>query len=132
VKGRTVAATVVQPSPIDGLGLFAAEVIHAGETILEWSDCARILTEAEARALPAAERRFLSFIEGQHVLFEAPARFVNHSCAPNARGSGGRDLATRDIAAGEEITVDYVAEQVPGLDLECACGAPECRRRLRT
>jgi hypothetical protein len=33
----------------------------------------------------------------------------------------------RVIEAGEEVTVDYAAEQVPGLRLECNCGAPNCR-----
>jgi hypothetical protein len=56
-------------------------------------------------------------MDGQNVLFHPPARFVNHSCNPNARGSDSRDVASRVIEAGEEITVDYVAEQVPGLKL---------------
>ncbi len=124
--------TAVHASPIHGLGLFAAEPIRAGETILAWRDCARTLSDGQAAALPAEERRYLSFIDGQHVLFDPPARFVNHSCAPNARGGGERDAALRDIAAGEEITVDYVAERVPGLDLACRCGAPGCRGHLRT
>jgi len=40
------------------------------------------------------------------------ARFLNHSATPNlrpdfAREPHGVDLALRDIAAGEELTVDY-------------------------
>jgi len=125
-----MARVVIGPSAIHGLGLFAAEPIGAGTTIIEWSDCARILTEDQVAALPPEERKYLSFIEGRHVLFEPPARFVNHSCDPNARGGSGRDAALRDIGAGEEITVDYVLEQVPGLDLRCCCGSPGCRGRL--
>jgi len=34
------------------------------------------------------------------------------------------------IEAGEEITVDYVAEQVPGLRLQCNCRMPNCRGLL--
>lgn len=126
-----MARTFVGPSAIHGLGLFASKPIRAGETILEWSECSRVLTEEQVAALPPEERRYLSFIEGRNILFEPPARFVNHSCDPSARGSSGRDAALRDIAAGEEITVDYVQEKVPGLDLECHCGSPKCRRTLK-
>jgi SET domain-containing protein len=59
-----------------------------------------------------------------------PARFLNHSCAPNcdAEVDEGRIwvIANRDIRAGEELTFNY------GYDLEdykkypCRCGAPEC------
>jgi len=71
-------------------------------------------------------------IDGEHILMEPPSRFVNHSCTPNACGAGMRDVATRAIDAGEEITVDYVAEQVPGLRLQCNCGAQNCRGVLVT
>ncbi len=59
-----------------------------------------------------------------------PARLINHSCAPNCEAVLGEGriwiVATRDIAAGEELTFNY------GFDLEdyrnypCACGAPNC------
>ena len=77
--------------------------------------------------LPTEERIFVSVIDGQNVLFKPPARFVNHSCNPNARASARRDVAIRVIDAGDEITVDYVAEQVPQLKLQCNCQAPNCR-----
>jgi hypothetical protein len=34
-----------------------------------------------------------------------PARFVNHSCNPDSRGSDRQDVAIRTIEAGEETTV---------------------------
>lgn len=126
-----MARTFFGPSAIHGVGLFAVKPIRAGETILEWSECSQVLSEEQVAALSPGELRYVSFIEGRSILFEPPARFVNHSCDPNARGSSGRDSALRDIAAGEEITVDYVQEQVPGLDLECHCGSPKCRGNLK-
>ena len=56
-------------------------------------------------------------------------RFTNHSCRPNARLSirDGRVefYALRDIASGEEITVDYGETHHEG-QLKCRCGAPGC------
>jgi uncharacterized protein len=68
---------------------------------------------------------------GERILCWDLARFVNHSCEANAVSTGWDfDVATRDIAAGEEITNDYGA-----LNLErsflCHCGAESCRRTVR-
>jgi hypothetical protein len=55
--------------------------------------------------------------------------WVNHSCEPNA-GMGGNVLlvSMRDIAAGEEITLDYALFLTdPGFAMECHCGAVACR-----
>jgi SET domain-containing protein len=60
-------------------------------------------------------------------------RWINHSCDPNAEveaeedGKGGawaRIIASRRIAAGEEITYHYAFAQE--LAEPCNCGAPEC------
>jgi len=87
----------------------------------------RVLSEEAVDALPPTEKSFVSVIDGRNILMEPPARFVNHSCNPNARGSDRQDIAIRIIEAGEEVTVDYAAEHVPGLSLECNCQAPNCR-----
>jgi SET domain-containing protein len=61
-----------------------------------------------------------------------PMRFTNHSCQANARlciRQGRVEFyALRDIAAGEEITVDYGETHHEG-QLRCRCGAPGCRRQ---
>jgi hypothetical protein len=57
-------------------------------------------------SLSREERIFLSVIDGRNVLMTPPARFVNHSCNPNARGTDLYDVALRVIEAGEEVTVD--------------------------
>jgi hypothetical protein len=38
--------------------------------------------------------------------------------------------ATRDIAAGDEITFDYCTSNDWPQDWACACGAPQCRGRI--
>jgi hypothetical protein len=119
---------VVKDSPIHGKGVFASRRIEPGEVIIE--GCREVLSDEAVKALPAEERNFISVIDGLNILMKPPARFVNHSCNPNARGSDHCDTAIRVIEGGEEITVDYVAEQVPGLRLECNCKAPNCRGLL--
>ena len=121
---------VVRHSPIHGHGVFAARRFDPGDVVLDWSGCSDVLTDDEVHALPPEERIFVSVIDGQNILFRPPARFINHSCNPNARGHDRHDIATRVIETGEEITVDYLAEQVPGLRLTCTCHEPNCRGLL--
>lgn len=54
---------------------------------------------------------------------------VNHSCAPNcAIDVSARTLITlRPIAAGEELTFDYLTTETVLADpFECQCGATNC------
>ena len=55
--------------------------------------------------------------------------FSNHSCAPNI-GVQGQIVfvAMRDIEAGEELTHDWAMTDDDDYELECRCGAAECRR----
>ena len=121
---------VVHASPIHGRGVFAARHIEPGEIVID--GCREVLSDDAVTALPVEERIFLSVMDGRNVLMKPPARFVNHSCNPNARGTDRHDIAIRAIEAGEEVTVDYVAEHVPGLRLECNCKSPNCRGWLVT
>ena len=119
---------VVHDSAIHGRGVFAARRIEPGEVIID--GCREVLNDEALEALPPEERIFISVMDGQNILMKPPATFVNHSCNPNARGTDQRDIAIRVIEAGEEVTVDYVAEHVPGLRLQCNCRAPNCRGLL--
>ena len=55
---------------------------------------------------------------------------VNHSCDPNLGWSDAQTLvAVRDIAAGEELTVDYAtAIDDPAFVMMCHCGTLRCRQ----
>ena len=57
-------------------------------------------------------------------------QFVNHSCAPNCfvKIVKGHILfyALRDLAAGEELLLDYEYSW-HGDDYGCSCGAENCR-----
>lgn len=59
-------------------------------------------------------------------------RPVNHACDPTAWLQGLDVVARRDIAAGEEITLEYATfydDRMP--DFGCACGSPRCRGTIR-
>jgi serine/threonine protein kinase len=63
------------------------------------------------------------------------ARFINHSCEPNAEAqiwdiAGERRVgifALKDVPAGTEVTFDYKWERKGFLPIICRCGAPSCR-----
>ena len=123
---------VIAPSPIHGLGGFARGPIPAGARVLEY--VGEKISKAESARRCEAQNWFVFGLDGEFDLDGNvewnPARFLNHSCAPNCEAvlEGGRIwiIALRDIRAGEEITFNY------GYDLEdygehpCRCGAPDC------
>lgn len=59
-----------------------------------------------------------------------PARFLNHSCAPNcdAELEDGHIwiIANRDINAGEELTFNYGFDLENYRDYPCRCGTLHC------
>ena len=129
-------AVDVKPSPIDGRGAFAAEPIPARRKIGEIRGESISVREARRRArsqqrimiVEVSERRAVDAAQSGD-----PLRFTNHSCRPNAvlRIRQGRIefYAMRDLAPGEEITVDYGETHHDGR-LRCRCGAPGCAGRL--
>lgn len=65
--------------------------------------------------------------------YEAPSGnwFINHACEPNLKVVGRLVLvAKRDIASGEELTIDYatVAAGEAAFRMECLCGSKQCRK----
>lgn len=129
-------AVSVRPSRIDGQGAFAAEAIPARRKIGEIRGESISVREARRRArgqarimiVEVSERRAIDASQSAD-----PLRFTNHSCAPNAslRIRQGRVefYAMRDIAVGEELSVDYGESHHEGR-LRCRCGAPNCAGRL--
>jgi D-alanine-D-alanine ligase len=59
-------------------------------------------------------------------------RPINHSCDPSAWLEGLDVIARRDLAPGDEITLDYATFCTEPLRaFPCACGAEECRGVVR-
>ncbi|HQY46401.1 MAG TPA: SET domain-containing protein-lysine N-methyltransferase [Usitatibacteraceae bacterium] len=124
-------ALVVGPSPITGRGLFAGCAIPRRAKIGEFEGEVIPLAEARRRATGL---RIVAIVELDRTAIDARGmrtgfRFINHSCAPNTFMRRTRDraefYALRDIAAGEELTVDYRPSHHDGR-LRCRCGAPRC------
>ena len=122
-----------EPSAIAGRGLFAIEPIGAGEVVAVKGG--HIVDTATVRALPPDLRETdIQIAENLHLAaldddeFEAVMLFVNHSCDANVGIAGNVVLvAMRDVAAGDELTLDYcLFDSVPG-SMECRCGSPRCR-----
>ncbi len=122
----------VQPSRIDGQGAFAAEAIPARRKIGEIRGESVSVKVARQRArqqqrimiVEVSERRAIDASQSAD-----PLRYTNHSCRPNAvlRIRQGRVelYAMRDVAAGEELTVNYGETHHEGR-LRCRCGAEGC------
>jgi SET domain-containing protein len=126
----------VKLSPIDGQGVFAAQPIPRrlkigevrGESISVRDARIRATRHERIMIVEVSARRAIDFRKSSD-----PMRYTNHSCAANARlclRQGRVEFyALRDIAIGEEITVDYGETHHEGR-LVCRCGAPNCVGRL--
>ncbi|HOY35236.1 MAG TPA: SET domain-containing protein [Piscinibacter sp.] len=125
-------AVDVRTSRIDGRGAFAAEAMPARRKIGEIRGESVSVREARRRA-KTMERIMIVEVSHTRAIDASgstdPLRFTNHSCQPNAvlRIRQGRVefYAMRDIAPGEEITVNYGETHHEG-KLRCRCGAPGC------
>lgn len=120
---RSHTWVMLRPSPLEGVGVFALRDIPKGcrdmfskpDAAEEWIS----LTKKEVEELPEHAR----FLVGNYCLYDAERYFVpaagfkkidlalylNHSDQPNIISIDNGDYfeAIRDIAAGEELLIDY-------------------------
>jgi SET domain-containing protein len=108
----------VKKSSIEGigLGLFAKEKIHKGDTIGYYTG--RILTDAQTERKPYVDSHYILWVcKDYNILGEGReanyTRYINHSDRPNARlvvstrWKTARFEALKKIKPGEEIFFDY-------------------------
>lgn len=123
----------VRPSPINGKGCFATLAWPKGRKIAEY--VGERISRAETRRRVAGKRVIKCVGIDSYWSIDAtrlgnPTAFLNHCCRPNTRmviRYGRVEVyALRDIAAGEELTLDYEYSQHPD-SKRCICGAPNCR-----
>jgi SET domain-containing protein len=121
------------------MGVFAALPIPKGELVMEFGGevISREQTESGNYRLrsiwPVRENVFIALPESDTEL--SLDEYLNHSCDANAWLDDEVTLtARRDIAAGEEITLDQGTWNFDGGYIEdgtpCTCGAKNCRRML--
>jgi hypothetical protein len=121
----------VRMTPNMGRGVFATQPIARGVCLVT---CQGWIVKADAiderwHAMQVGPDAWLCS-DGDHL-----DDCINHSCEPNAGFVTGEPalFALRDIAVGAQIAWDYstsIAE--PGWTLDCLCGAPNCRKVIRS
>ncbi len=144
VKAPRVA---VRNSPIHGRGVFAVTAIVKGARIIEYTGARMSHAKADRLygALHDGSSHTMLFAATDKVVIDAtqrggPARWINHSCAPNceANEEEGRIFidAIRAIKPGRELSYDYslVLEErhtaKQKRDHPCRCGSRKCRHTL--
>jgi uncharacterized protein len=134
---------VVRHSPVHGRGVFAQRALAAGERIAQykgfvtnWTEAMRYHSTREHEAhtflFGLADGRVIDGGRGGNTV-----RWLNHACSANCEAveDNGRVYieATRNIAAGEELFIDYALElpvqtsRAARAQYACRCGALGCR-----
>jgi SET domain-containing protein len=118
----------LKASLIHGVGVVALRPFAAGEELPLFDPDERILTSRLSPNTSEAELQRIYSVRAGDGLFSYPENlqrmsvgwYMNHSDAPNAAPDLSLEVyrATRDIAPGDEVTVDYRAlgEEPPALD----------------
>src|SRR5436190_13658820 len=103
----------VKPSGIHGTGIFAREGIPEETRILEY--VGERISKKESLRRRKENNFFVFTVTNKFDIDGAvdwnPARFINHSCAPNCEARMEEEriwiYAVRDLRAGEELTFNY-------------------------
>jgi uncharacterized protein len=121
-----------RPSSIHGLGGFARRDLTQGTLVIEY--VGRQISKQESLERCRLGNEYIFHLDAETDLDGNvgwnPARFLNHSCAPNCEAELVNGsiwiVAARDIQAGEEITFDYGYDLTEYREHPCRCGAPDC------
>lgn len=132
----------IRHSALHGRGMFATAPIRGGEVVTIWGGTF-LLREPDPRKKnewrtkgyilgTIGEGFYLASLPGEGE--EDLTNLINHSCDPNVWMQDEVTIAARrDIAASEELTMDYAMieenEEWVG-PFECRCGSELCRGRF--
>lgn len=140
--GRLRKRYVMRGNTIAGYGIVAREPIKGGDVVFRGEERSqRIVTKrhVEEHWSEAARTLFRHYAyplsDEVYVLWDDEASSwapQNHSCEPNTGYAGLDVVALRDIAGGEELTLDYAEVLDEGSEpFTCACGTSRCRGVVR-
>jgi SET domain-containing protein len=118
-----------------GLGLFAIKPFKKGQYIVTYRG--RRITNAQADELEAKGSRYMFEINNRWTIDGSSrwniARYVNHSCRPNAVAVERRKrivyIARRRIKPQEEITVDYGKDYFDAFIKSNGCRCAACKEK---
>lgn len=122
----------VRTSDIHRWGVYTCEAIAARRFVIRYTG--ELISDEEGQRRKIRPYSYLfslpagGFIDG--AIGGNGAQIINHCCNPNLLVRRTRQrvyyFAGRDIAAGEELTIDYrfPANSTP---TPCRCGSPNCR-----
>lgn len=119
-------------SHIHGCGGFAAKDVPAGTRLIEY--LGERINKAEAHRRCETGNPFIFYLDEETDLDGNvdwnPARWLNHSCAPNCEAENDEGqiwiVAARDLRAGEELTFNYGYDLADYRASPCRCGTPAC------
>ena len=122
---------IIRSSSIHAAGCYTLREIRKGTPVVEYDGPRFSKEEADERY----QDRFVTYLfstgNGEVIDGFGTAMFINHSCDPNCETENIDDriwvVATRDIAAGEELTYEYNLHDSDDDDADCYCGAQKCR-----
>ena len=127
----------VKNSPLHGLGCFATVRFLKGNCIAEYSG-ERISRKDAMQRMQGSDGSRISELESECYIDGSvngdQTQYINHSCDPNADAfviSGSLFIiALRELAPGEEITVDYLNSFEQDQSV-CQCRTASCRQRIQ-
>jgi uncharacterized protein len=122
---------------LTGLGLFATKLIKRNAYIATYRG--RRISSEEADRREARGAKYMFEVNKRWTIDGSPrwnvARYINHSCKPNAKPVGRNGgiviVALRRIEPDEEITYDYGKEYLEYLLDDGGCRCAACRRKAR-
>jgi SET domain-containing protein len=125
-------SVIFRCSPIHGTGGFARTDISSGARIIEY--LGEKITKQESLARCEQNNEYIFSLSDTQDLDGNvdwnPARFLNHSCAPNCEAQLADGsiwlVAIREIRAGEELTFNYSYDLQDFREHPCNCGASGC------
>ena len=155
-RKRATPAVRVRNSSIHGRGVFAQRPIKKGARIIEQKGARITHDECDELVANSSEsgHTFLFTLNDRYVIDTNrggnAARWINHGCTPNCESESEQDdrgrphkdrifiSATRDIAAGEELTYDYLitldqehTDEMKNI-WQCLCGSEKCTGTMLT